>query len=597
MFRNLFPTSQMNMTALAALLGAIALSSLAIPQKIALGIDPFTIKGFIVPILFGALTGGLLGYIYARNKSLLLKNIEAKAELQKANVELEQRVSERTKEVKLNEARFRAIAEASPNIIVITRISDGKIVYANPSTYTVSGYQPDDLIGDVAPNFYVNPDERALYVDALKKTGSVRGFEVLLQKKDGTPFKVKANSRVVTIDDEPHIVGELEDITAYRYAEQALKESEERFSLAMRGANDGLWDWNLKTDEVYFSPGLCRMQGYEQEELEPVLDTWATLVNPSDKDRVLKEVQDYISGEADTFETEFKMRHKDGSWVSLLSRAFLVHENGEAVRLVGTHVDITQRKEIELREHEARVQAESASQAKTNLMANMSHELRTPLNAIIGFSSTMQEETFGPIGNEKYREYLDDINLSGQHLLELINDILDVSAIEQDFLELSEVNVDMPNVVEVSVRITQPRAEHGQIEVTSHLKPGTTLIYADERRVKQIILNLLSNAVKFTPEGGKVVIDSLLNEDGSFSVFVSDTGYGMSDEETTIAMTQFGQVDSGHDRKHEGTGLGLPLTKGLMELHGGTLEIDSLEGYGTMVTATFPKERVIQNVC
>lgn len=240
--------------------------------------------------------------------------------------------------------------------------------------------------------------------------------------------------------------------------------------------------------------------------------------------------------------------------------------------------------------------AKNANRAKSDLLANMSHELRTPLNAIIGFSSTMREETFGPVGSDKNREYLNDINFSGQHLLELINDILDVSAIERGALELNESNVDLFKLAEVTVRIIQPRADHGKVKATSLLEPGAPMIYADERRVKQVLFNLISNAVKFTPEGGKIIVDSLLNDDGSLSIYVSDTGYGMNDDETAIALIKFGQVDSGLDRKHEGTGLGLPLTKGLMELHGGVLEIDSLEGYGTMVTATFPKERVIQNV-
>ena len=248
------------------------------------------------------------------------------------------------------------------------------------------------------------------------------------------------------------------------------------------------------------------------------------------------------------------------------------------------------------RRRKAEEEAESAHRAKSELMANMSHELRTPLNAIIGFSGTIKEETFGPIGNDKYREYLDDIHYSGQHLLELINDILDASAIEAGALELHEENVSLSNVVEASVRIIRPRADKGQVTVTSSIGPEIPQIYIDKRRVMQVLLNLLSNAVNFTPEGGEVSISSWLNEDGSLAIAVGDTGIGMDEEEVKKALSAFGQVDSGLGRKHEGSGLGLPLSKGLIELHGGTLEIKSEKGHGTLVTVTFPKERVGRNV-
>ena len=235
-----------------------------------------------------------------------------------------------------------------------------------------------------------------------------------------------------------------------------------------------------------------------------------------------------------------------------------------------------------------------ANRAKSDLMANMSHELRTPLNAIIGFSETMKEEMFGSVGSDKNREYLDDIHQSGQHLLGLINDILDVSAIEASALELHEENVCLVEAIDTSIRLIMPRAESGQVNVTSSIDPKIPMIYADERRVKQALLNLLSNAVKFTRQEGTVCVSALHNDDGSLAITVADNGIGMDAEELKMAMSKFGQVDSGLERKHEGTGLGLPLTKGLVELHGGDLDINSEKGHGTMITVTFPKERVVE---
>ena len=236
--------------------------------------------------------------------------------------------------------------------------------------------------------------------------------------------------------------------------------------------------------------------------------------------------------------------------------------------------------------------AVNANLAKSELLANMSHELRTPLNAIIGFSSTMKSETFGPLG-EKYMEYANDINSSGEHLLELITDILDVSAIEASKLELQEENLDIGKVVEATMHMVKERAHEGNIHLTGNADDGLPKLHADKRRLMQILLNLLSNAIKFTPPDGEVSLTASLDSGDAHVFTVKDSGIGMDEEELVQAMSEFGQVDSGLGRKYEGTGLGLPLTQGLVELHGGTFEIDSEKGKGTTVTVRFPPERTM----
>jgi len=237
-------------------------------------------------------------------------------------------------------------------------------------------------------------------------------------------------------------------------------------------------------------------------------------------------------------------------------------------------------------------QAETATRAKSEFLANMSHELRTPLNAIIGFSGTMKSETFGPLG-EKYKEYANDIHNSGGHLLELINDILDVSAIEVGKVELDEENLDVGKVVEATMNMVKGRATEGNIHLTSNTGDGLPMLHADKRRLMQILLNLLSNAVKFTPPDGEVALTASLDRGDAHVFTVRDTGVGMDEKELAKAMSEFSQVDSGLDRKQEGTGLGLPLTQGLVELHGGTIEIECEKGRGTTVTVRFPPERTV----
>ena len=277
---------------------------------------------------------------------------------------------------------------------------------------------------------------------------------------------------------------------------------------------------------------------------------------------------------------------KDGRWFEIEERR--TNEGGVIVIVR----DITAQKKFQRELVESRDEAALANKAKSEFLASMSHELRTPLNAIIGFSGTMKDELFGAIENEKYRDYLCDIHHSGEHLLELINDILDASAIEAGAMKLNEGHINISDMIDTSLRLIEPRALTGKVSLSSDVAIGLPQINGDKRRIRQIMLNLLSNAVKFTPDGGRVHVSAFLNDDGSLSISVKDTGIGMDEDEIETAMSDFGQVDSGLNRKHEGTGLGLPLTKGLVELHGGVLKIKSGKGVGTDAIVIFPPARV-----
>ncbi len=246
-------------------------------------------------------------------------------------------------------------------------------------------------------------------------------------------------------------------------------------------------------------------------------------------------------------------------------------------------------READLRE--ASVRAELANRAKSEFLALMSHELRTPLNAIIGFSEMMNAEMFGGLGSERYRAYINDIHASGVHLLALINDLLDLSKAEADKLELRETYVDVAATITHSLRMISSRANGAGVEVTSDVPKDLPLLWADERRLTQILLNLLTNAVKFTPRGGKARI-GVEWRPASLAVIVRDTGIGIAPEDVPRVVIPFVQVGDIYSRPQEGSGLGLPLSKRLAELHGGTLALDSAPGRGTTVTVLFPASRI-----
>jgi cell cycle sensor histidine kinase DivJ len=261
--------------------------------------------------------------------------------------------------------------------------------------------------------------------------------------------------------------------------------------------------------------------------------------------------------------------------------------------LVGIISDITERKRMEKDLIAAKLRAEDANRAKSTFLANMSHELRTPLNAVIGFAEIIKDELLGAINEPRYRNYAEDIHISGKHLLQLINDILDMTKVEAGTYRLREDVFDVAKVVGEAVAQVRNLAIRNELSVHMDVPDDIPFLFADERCVRQVVVNFLSNGIKFTPKGGNVMACARVESNGGIAIAVVDTGIGMAQDDIPEALTPFQQLEGSHGRKYEGAGLGLSLIKAMLDLHEGTLQVDSKVGAGTTVTARFPPRRTI----
>jgi PAS domain S-box-containing protein len=379
------------------------------------------------------------------------------------------------------------------------------------------------------------------------------------------------------------------DITELKQAELALRVSEERFRDFAETASDWYWETDSQHRFSYISDRV-RAFGLDPDKLLGMRLIDSTVDQLDDQGQWREHVaridrHEPFANFIYRYTVDGEVRYRCPSGKPLFD------DKGNFLGYRGTTRDVTEMIRSQERLRNALTTAEMASRAKSAFLASMSHELRTPLNAIIGFSDIIRTGIPGSDA-EKIRDYASDIYNSGQHLLKLISDILEVSRIEAGKLELRKEELAIADVVAGCVRLVSHRATEAGVQLMAASGGDSPRLFADETRVKQILLNLLSNALKFTAPGGRVTIGATITPDGAVAITVADTGIGMTPDDIAIAMQPFGQVDSSLARRFEGTGLGLPLTKALVELHGGRLAIESVPGVGTSATVIFPNERV-----
>lgn len=495
--------------------------------------------------------------------------------------------------------QYKALLNAISDVIFEVD-EDGKLVFFNYNFTKLTGIPVEDVLNKPVFDLF-HPAHRQENIQRFNK----------FIKKQMKPFKVKLNMethdrsyrtvevgfRIISESEEgrAHAIGTIVDREEEIDDKAAAKKAEQKYRDIFENAISGIFQTTPGGKFLSVNPALARILGYEgiQDVMNSVHSLAAQVyVRPEDRTK-FKSIMN-SQGRVEGFETQ--MYKKDGTkiWVVENARA-VAGKDGEIEYYEGSLWDITDRKKTEEELKDAKVVAEMNSRTKTEFLANMSHELRTPLNAIIGFSEILKDEIMGPMGNDSYKEYASDIYNSGNALLKIISEILEVSKIEAGNRELNEGPVKLSRAVAACLVILKGKIEDHNLNVDIDVPEELPELIGEELVIKQILLNLISNAVKFTPANGSIQVKAYLQKpNGYLTVDVIDSGIGMNEEELAKATQPFWQANSSLARDISGTGLGLTLVRSLAGLHGAKLTLDSQPEKGTTARIVFPKERIVQ---
>jgi PAS domain S-box-containing protein len=513
----------------------------------------------------------------------------------------------RTKEIeaKLRQSQniFKTMADTIPALVWMTDVHKN-YYYFNKVLLDFTGRSIEEEAGyDLT--MAVHPDDHEAGIAKFNEAFDNReSFEVTyrLMRHDGV-------YRWVLDRGEPHYdldgnfigyTGACFDIHDKILAENKLQESETRFDLAMQGMNDGLFDYDLKNNTIYFSPRYKELLGYSDHEIENSVEAIRQFIHPDDLEDTFKTLENDLASGNKEYKNIFRMLHKDGSHRWTMSRGLILYnDEGAPVRMVGAHTDITEQKEFEVMLQEAYLKAEAANLAKTEFLANMSHEIRTPMNAIIGLANILTTTEL----SEKQKKFITTLQLSAESLLILLNDLLDISKIEDNMITLEEVAFDMHEMITNVITMMSVKANEKSLKLEL-IYPEDIVggVIGDPLRLQQVLVNLIGNAIKFTANGG-ITINVQIQEghkpnNHKISIQVKDTGIGIPHDKLQTIFEKFTQADNSTTRKYGGTGLGLTICKALIEKMGGTISVSSDFGNGSCfeITLELPKSHKEQTI-
>ncbi|MCK6555156.1 PAS domain-containing protein [Candidatus Binatia bacterium] len=528
-------------------------------------------------------------------------------------------LDERYRELEESEQRQSAVVRAVPVTLHRADVRAGRVgaVWLSDNVERVTGFSRGELLRPGAVAFWesrLHPDERdrvrRQLIDMLKH-GAV-SLEHRWRCADGDYrwFLYQGVVRRGADGSAAEVVGSWLDITERKRVEQTLAESEERLQLALRGSKDGVWDWDMASGSVYFSPRWTAMLGYEPEDLVGTIRTWEGLIHPDDAEQVRATWRGHMAGDVPSYEAEYRLRTKAGAWrwVRVRGQVMARSPEGRPLRATGTLEDIHERKRMEEELQRAKAAAESANRAKSQFLANMSHEIRTPMNAIIG----MTDLTLDTQLTAEQHAYLEMVRSSADSLLRVINDILDFSKIEAGKLSLEYVPFHLAHHLDTTLQPLGVRASQKGVALVWDVHPDVpSELVGDPGRLCQVVVNLVGNAIKFTEQGEVTlrvdVADAQLPagpappgaEETGFALgdayawrtlhfSVRDTGLGISEHQQERIFSPFEQADASTTRRHGGTGLGLSISWQLVRMMGGYMWVESQPGQGSTFHFVLP---------
>ena len=464
-----------------------------------------------------------------------------------------------------------------------------------PRWMEILGFSQGDIRHDRAVST-IHPDDSERAAQTLRAhldSKSPYDLEIRLRHKKGFYVWVRTKGHAVWAENgEPiRMAASITEITDRMRAEDALRESQGQFKAIADNSPSPIYLMDTDSNLLMVNRTYQKFYGITGEQaLTMPISEWLGGFNAE----MLLEADQKVLKTGKPLELQFETELFDGTNRQMQSIKFPIFDaDNNIVGIGGIDNDVTEQKQAEKNQVAAMHAAEAANRSKSEFVANMSHELRTPLNAIIGFSEIMANEFLGPVGSPRYLEYANDINGSGTHLLEIINSMLDLSKVEAGKFELQESTIDVPAAVQTCLTLIRGQAEKLGVHIENNTPAGLPELIADERNLKQILLNLLTNALKFTSAGGKITVETWCRQDAGYVFTITDTGVGIAEEDIPMVLAPFGQVESALSRTQQGTGLGLPLTKSFVELHGGSFDLRSTVGVGTTVTVRFPSERIV----